>query len=119
MSDRSFRIFPKHACYVEPFAEGAALFFVRPVPAEVEVLNDVNGDLVNLYRVVQHHLEEFVRQLKWALTSRQVVKWLQDTRPETLTDINVQPGSITCSTMPLAGRSQGSLLALQRPLRLV
>jgi DNA adenine methylase len=37
--------------------------------------------------VVQHHLEEFVQQFKWALTSRQVFKWLQDTRTETLTDI--------------------------------
>jgi DNA adenine methylase len=60
---------------------------MRSVPAEVEVLNDVNGELVNLYRVVQHHLEEFVRQFKWALTSRDVFKWLQITRPETLTDI--------------------------------
>ncbi|MFO5783418.1 DNA adenine methylase, partial [Klebsiella pneumoniae] len=42
---------------------------------------------VNLYRVVQHHLEEFVRQFKWALSSRQVFKWLQETRVETLTDI--------------------------------
>lgn len=78
--------FPRHTCYVEVFAGGAALFFMRP-PAEVEVLNDVNGELVNLYRVVQHHLEEFVRQFKWALTSREVFKWLQDTKPETLTDI--------------------------------
>ena len=51
------------------------------------MLNDVNGDLVNLYRVVTHHLEEFVRQFKWALTSRQVFKWLQETRPDTLTDV--------------------------------
>lgn len=36
---------------------------------------------------MQHHLEEFVRQFKWALSSRQVFKWLQETRPETLTDI--------------------------------
>ena len=78
--------FPSHSCYVEVFAGGAAVFFVRH-PADVEVLNDVNGDLVNLYRVVTHHLEEFVRQFKWALTSRQVFKWLQETRPETLTDI--------------------------------
>lgn len=78
--------FPRHKCYVEVFAGGAALFFQRP-PADVEVLNDINGELVNLYRVVQHHLEEFVRQFKWALTSREVFKWLQDTRPETLTDI--------------------------------
>lgn len=87
LADRIFPLFPRHSCYVEPFAGGAALFFLRPVPADVEVLNDINGDLVNLYRVVQHHLEEFVRQFKWALSSRQVFKWLQETRPETLTDI--------------------------------
>ncbi|WP_349591078.1 DNA adenine methylase [Vogesella oryzagri] len=44
-------------------------------------------DLVSEYRVVQHHLEEFVRQFKWALSSREVFKWQQMTRPETLTDI--------------------------------
>ena len=49
--------------------------------------NDVNGDLASLYWVVTHHLEAFVRQFKWALTSRQVFKWLQETRPETLTDV--------------------------------
>lgn len=78
--------FPAHSCYVEVFAGGAALFFLRN-PAEVEVINDVNGDLVNLYRVVKSHLEEFVRQFKWAISSREVFKWLQDTPPETLTDI--------------------------------
>jgi site-specific DNA-adenine methylase len=31
-------------------------------PAPVEVLNDINGDLVTLYRVVQTHLKEFVRR---------------------------------------------------------
>lgn len=87
LADKILPLFPPHQCYVEPFAGGAALFFLRPVPAEVEVLNDINGDLINLYRVVQNHLEEFVRQFKYALSSRQVFKWLQDTRPETLTDI--------------------------------
>jgi DNA adenine methylase len=78
--------FPAHKCYVEVFAGGAALYFLRP-PAEVEVINDVNGDLVNLYRVVKHHLEEFVRQFKWAISSREVFRWLQDTPVETLTDV--------------------------------
>ncbi|RSF09272.1 DNA adenine methylase [Achromobacter aegrifaciens] len=87
LADRILPHFPKHSCYVEPFAGGAALLFARPEPAKVEVLNDINGDLVNLYRVVQHHLEEFVRQFKWALTSRQMFKWQKETRPETLTDI--------------------------------
>jgi DNA adenine methylase len=51
------------------------------------VLNDVNGDLVNLYRVVKHHLDEFVRQFRWALVSRELWKWLEITPVETLTDI--------------------------------
>jgi len=53
----------------------------------VEVINDVNGERVNLYRVVKHHLEEFVRQFKWALSSRDMFKWLQDTPAETMTDL--------------------------------
>lgn len=57
------------------------------MPAPVEVLDDINGELVNLYRVVQNHLEEFVRQFKWAISSRQVFKWQQRMVPETLTDI--------------------------------
>lgn len=79
-------LFPPHACYVEPFAGAAGILFAKE-PAKSEVLNDVNGDLVNLYRVIQHHLEEFVRQFKWALTSRQIFEWQKMTRPETLTDI--------------------------------
>lgn len=79
-------LFPEHACYVEPFCGAAALFFMK-APAKAEIINDINGDLVNLYRVVQHHLEEFVRQFKWALVSRQIWQWLDVTPVETLTDI--------------------------------
>ncbi len=86
LAETLFHRFPAHTCYVELFAGGAALFFMRP-PAEVEVINDVNGDLVNLYRVVKNHLEEFVRQFKYGLSSRQVFKWMQATPSETLTDI--------------------------------
>lgn len=86
IADRLLSLFPRHTCYVEPFAGAAAVFFAK-APSEVEVLNDVNGELVNLYRVVQHHLEEFVRQFKWALSSRTVYRWLQAQPTEPLTDI--------------------------------
>ncbi|EMT0879944.1 DNA adenine methylase [Enterobacter hormaechei] len=79
-------LFPAHTCYVEPFCGAAALYFLK-TPSKIEVINDINGELVNLYRVVKHHLEEFVRQFKWALVSRQIYKWLQDTPEETLTDV--------------------------------
>lgn len=87
LAERLFPYFPPHKCYVEPFAGGAAMFFLRPMPADAEVLNDRNGELINLYRVVKHHLEEFVRQFKWALSSRQVFEWLKETPSQTLTDI--------------------------------
>lgn len=79
-------LFPEHTCYVEPFCGGAALFFMK-APSKGEVLNDINGDIVNLYRVIQNHLEEFIKQFKWALTSREIFKWLNDTPVEALTDI--------------------------------
>lgn len=86
LAKRILPIFPTHECYVEPFAGGAALFFLKD-QCDVEVLNDINGELVNLYRVVKHHLEEFIRQFKWALVSRQIYSWLKITPDETLTDI--------------------------------
>jgi DNA adenine methylase len=79
--------FPKHECYVEAFAGGAAALLLRPQPAPVEVLNDINGDLVRLYRCVRVHLDEFVRQFRWSLVSREMYEWEKMARPETLTDI--------------------------------
>jgi DNA adenine methylase len=38
--------------YCEPYMGAASLFFARP-PAPVEVLNDLDGDLVNLFRCLQ------------------------------------------------------------------
>ncbi|ENV09529.1 hypothetical protein F966_02187 [Acinetobacter higginsii] len=80
-------LFPDHTCYVELFSGGAALFFMREEPAKTEVINDLNGELVNLYRILQNHLEEFVRQFKWCLTSRQIFEWEKLKVPDTLTDI--------------------------------
>jgi len=82
-----YPLFPAHQTYVEPFAGGAAALFLRPEPAPLEILNDINGDLVRLYRVVRHHLDEFVRQFRWALVSREMFRWMQMEHPDTLTDI--------------------------------
>lgn len=76
-----------HRTYVEPFAGAAAMLFLRSQPAKAEVLNDINGDMVNLYRVVQHHLDEFVRQFRWQLVSRDEFDRLMESPPSTLTDI--------------------------------
>lgn len=79
-------LIPEHSCYVEPFCGAAAIFFSKP-ESDVEIINDLNGELINLYRVVKHHMGEFLLQFRWALTSRQLFEWCQITAPETLTDI--------------------------------
>jgi DNA adenine methylase len=43
---------PPHRTYVEPYGGAAALLFDKE-PAPVEVYNDLNDDLVNLYRVLR------------------------------------------------------------------
>lgn len=77
---------PEHDCYVEPFCGAAWVLFKKP-ESRVEVINDINKDVVTLYRVVQHHLEEFVRYFKWVLVARDEFERLKAAKPDTLTDI--------------------------------
>jgi DNA adenine methylase len=63
-----------HQVYGEVFAGGAWVFFAKP-ESKCESINDLNSDLVTFYRVLQNHLEEFCRQFKWLLASRE---WWHD-----------------------------------------
>jgi len=63
------------------------LFYAKE-PSKVEAINDINGDLINLYKVVQNHLQEFCVQFRWTMSSRQMFEWLkQDYDLSLLTDI--------------------------------
>jgi DNA adenine methylase len=106
MAKHILPLFPEHVCYAEPFCGAAALFFLKE-PSQAEVLNDVNGDIVTLYRVVKWHLEEFLRQFKWALSSRQIFKWLQVTPSETLTDIQRAARFFYLQKLAFGGRVAG------------
>ena len=79
---------PVHRCYVEVFCGAAWLLFRKDESlSRVEIINDINGDLVTLYRVIKHHIEEFVKYFRWALCARDEFNRLRMECPETLTDI--------------------------------
>lgn len=59
-----------HDLYVEAFAGGLALFLAKP-PSAAEVINDLNGDLINLYRYAQFHLDPLIDEIRWTLNSRE------------------------------------------------
>lgn len=76
----------KHTCYVEVFAGAAWMLFKKPV-SEVEIINDINSELVTLYRIVRCHYEEFARYFELIISSRDEYDRMKDTDPSTLTDI--------------------------------
>lgn len=74
LSEIIIKMIPNHKTYCEVFA-GAAWVFFRKEPSKYEVINDRDSDLVTFYRVLQNHLEEFLKQFKWLLSSRE---WFED-----------------------------------------
>lgn len=72
--------------YLEPFAGGLSVFFYkRPSPSEV--LNDLDGEIVNLWRVIQSEGKRFAREadkLPYAryLYDQWADEWYQGRRPE-------------------------------------
>jgi DNA adenine methylase len=61
----------EHQVYVEPFCGGAAVLLAKQ-PSFHEVINDIDGDLINLYRQVKHHLPAVVHELRLMVESRQL-----------------------------------------------
>lgn len=86
LADKIIDRFPEHDAYVEVFAGAAWVLFRKP-ESDVEIINDINRDLVNLYRCVKHHLGELCAQFKWMLVARDEFDRFMQTPAETLTDI--------------------------------
>src|SRR5271169_5497265 len=86
LAKQIIELFPKHTTYVEPFAGGSQVLFHKE-PSAVEVLNDLDGDIVNLFRILQSHDEELIRYMKFMLISRNWFSLVKAQKPEVLTDI--------------------------------
>lgn len=54
--------FPPHRLYCEPFAGGASVL-LRKSPSEVEIYNDLDGRIVNFFRVAREHPTALMTQL--------------------------------------------------------
>lgn len=106
LADTIIPLFPEHECYVEVFSGAAAIFFLKQ-SSKVEVLNDINGDIINLYRVVKYHLEELYKQFKWLLSSRESFENFQKQSPETLTDVQRAVRFLYLQKQAFGGRYEG------------
>jgi DNA adenine methylase len=77
---------PTHTCYVEAFCGGGAILLRKP-RSKSEVINDANGELINLYQCVKHHPDELTKQAIGMLHSRWLFDRLKSQNPAHLTDI--------------------------------
>ena len=66
-------LIPEHRIYCEPFFGGGALFFAKP-KAEVEVINDVNGEVINFFKVLKTKFPALQKEVQATLHSRELYK---------------------------------------------
>jgi len=77
----------EHTRYVEPFVGMGGVFFRRSARPKLEVINDVNRDVVNLFRILQRHYQQLLDVLKFQLYSRADFERLKASDPDQLTDL--------------------------------
>jgi len=76
-----------HRCYAEPFAGMGGVFLRRGFRPQSEILNDINRDIVNLFRVARDHPDALAGEFDLCLASRAEFARLVSTPPGILTDI--------------------------------
>jgi DNA adenine methylase len=61
---------PPHKSYLEPFFGSGAVFFNKP-PTRIETINDLDGEVVNFFRVCRNHPNELSELLAFTPWSRE------------------------------------------------
>lgn len=81
-------LIPQHRLYCEPFFGGGAVFFAKP-KSEVEVINDINGEIVNFFKVIKTKFPELQKEIKATLHSRELYKkaMVVYVNPDLFTDV--------------------------------
>ncbi|UOY05004.1 DNA adenine methylase [Muricauda sp. SCSIO 64092] len=78
---------PKHRIYTEAFFGGGAVFFAKE-PSEAEIINDINGMVVNFFEVVKTDFNWLKNQIEATLFARETYSkaWLIYKTPSLVED---------------------------------
>lgn len=80
------RIPEDHRTYIELFFGAGWVYFLKE-PSKVEIVNDIDGELVNLYKMVRVHAQEVERLKGFLLSSRDQFDEFKHQDPKDLTEI--------------------------------
>lgn len=70
LADWIISLMPPHKSYLEPFFGSGAVFFKKP-PSRIETINDLDGEIVNLFQVVRDRPEALERAVALTPYSRE------------------------------------------------
>jgi DNA adenine methylase len=79
MAETIISMFPPHRSYLEPYFGSGAVLFNKP-PSAIETINDIDGDVVNLFRVIQSNAEELARRVCFTPYARDIFNEAQQAR---------------------------------------
>ena len=65
---RILPLIPPHRQYDEPFFGGGAVFFAKK-PSKIEFINDINGEMINFYRIIKYDFERLKDKIDCMLHS--------------------------------------------------
>ncbi|WP_142414408.1 DNA adenine methylase [Hathewaya massiliensis] len=80
-------LIPEHICYVELFF-GAGWVYFGKAPSKIEVINDIDKELINLFKMIKYHAPEIERQLEYEFSGRDVFEEYKNIEIGNLTDIH-------------------------------
>lgn len=78
---------PEHTCYVELFM-GAGWVYFGKEPSKVEVVNDVDRELINMFKMLKYHAPEVERLLQYEFSGRDLFEEYKHATLEQLTEIH-------------------------------
>ncbi len=96
-----------HVAYCEPFVGMGGVFLRRAVRPAAEVINDISGDLTNMYRVIQRHPDALFRELRWRPAMRAEFNRLKEAHDKDMTDVERGARFIYLQTLAFAGKVSG------------
>lgn len=65
------KLIPEHKTYLEPYFGAGTLFFTKE-PSKIETINDIDGDIINLFLVIQKHPKELAARVLATPYSRDI-----------------------------------------------
>lgn len=98
-------LIPEHTCYIELFF-GAGWVYFGKEPSIIEVINDIDKELINLFKTIKYHAPEVERLLEYEFSGRDIFEEYKNYTLEYMTEIHRAIRFLYLITQSFAGKGK-------------